>query len=162
MRGKFITLKSRLKMIQDFISFFHKEYDKKEPAFWQVASIPANVPQDDPLLKKRYDDFFEKDVSVLDGMIGVAEHEQVFEEGNTSLLNAYQRIRGDWNKQSVTLIAAIDDLIKELAFAETKTSAPSPLLKEIRERLEAIKIEIQPAAFRNCRKMNSSGSTRPT
>jgi hypothetical protein len=143
--AKFAGVQAQWELLDKLLHFLQNDYEKKEVALWGDVNNPANADPDEPLqqLKNQYEDFRDKDVAGLDGMLDQLTEAHIFDGKNYSILAAYHDLREQWTQQSTGLLATTDDILKEVTFAETTGTGQSQLLKEIREKLQDVRGQIQ-------------------
>ena len=86
---------------------------------------------------------FEKTAGLLDEKLQSAKKTGLFKGGPVSLVAAYELIMKERKQTSTTLKVMIDNMLAATVLPETKVTKPSPLLKEIQDRLNALAKESQ-------------------
>ncbi|HEY5707603.1 MAG TPA: type VI secretion protein IcmF/TssM N-terminal domain-containing protein [Terrimicrobiaceae bacterium] len=132
---------ARWKLVIDLVNFLKNEFAPKEKSLFQAASQPG-VQQRDSLMEKAYKELSATN-QALNQKLQNAKAAGLFKEGPVSLGAAYELILKERTNQQSTLKSMLDELLTETVSAETNTAHPTPLLKEIQDRLNAILKEIQ-------------------
>jgi hypothetical protein len=130
------------KLIRELVEFLKGQFEPKEQDLIQTANTPGRLQQLDPLLETPYKEF-EKMAVLLDEKLQSAKKNGLFKDGPVSLVAAYELIMKERKKRSTTLKVTIDNMLAATVLPETKITRPSPLLKEIQERLTVLSKENQ-------------------
>jgi hypothetical protein len=129
-------------LIRELIELLKGQFEPKEQDLIQAASTPGRLQQLDPLLETPYKEF-EKTAALLDEKLQSAKKTGLFKDGPVSLVAAYELIMKERKQTSTTLKVMIDNMLAATVLPETKITKPSPLLKEIQDRLNALAKESQ-------------------
>ena len=80
---------------------------------------------------------------LLNEKLQSAKKADLFKNGPVSLISAYELIIKERKQASTTIKVMIDNMLSATVLPETKLTKPSPLLKEIQDRLTALSKESQ-------------------
>jgi len=140
-RGALETLaasEAQWKLILEFVDLFNNQFAPREQDLFQAVAVnQGDIQQSDPLLEAPYKEFAKVD-ALLNDKLQAATKAGLFEGGPVSLSAAYERIIKDRKRQQAVLKTMLDELLTETLSAETKTGAPTRLLKEIQDKLRAV------------------------
>ena len=130
------------KLIRELVDFLKSQFEPKEQDLIQAANTQGRLQQLDPLLETP-DKEFEKMTVLLNEKLQSAKKADLFKNGPVSLISAYELIIKERKQASTTIKVMIDNMLAATVLPETKLTKPSPLLKEIQERLTALSKESQ-------------------
>ena len=130
------------KLIRELVEFLKGQFEPKEQDLIQAANSPGRLQQLDPLLETPHKEF-EKMAGLLNEKLQSAKKTGLFKEGPVSLVAAYELIMKERKQTSTTLKVMIDNMLAATVLPETKITRPSPLLKEIQDRLTGLSKESQ-------------------
>ncbi len=133
---------ARWKLIVELAGFLKGEFAPRETALFQAAANQGGIQQRDPLLEAPFKELQKVNVA-LDEKLQRAKAAGLFKEGPVSLAAAYDQIIKERTNQQSVLKSMLDELVTEALSAETQAGEQTPLLKEIRARLNGILKEIQ-------------------
>jgi hypothetical protein len=130
----------RWTLIRELVDFLKSQFEPKEQDLIQAANTQGRVQQLDPLLETPQKEFA-KMCALLDEKLQSDKKADLFKDGPVSLVAAYERIIKDRKQAATTLKVMIDNLLAATLVPETQVTKPSPLLKEIQERLNGLSKE---------------------
>src|SRR4029453_1591762 len=130
------------KLIRELLDFLKGQFEPKEQDLIQAANTPGRLQQLDPLLETPHKEL-EKMTALLGEKLQAAKKAGLFKDGPISLVSAYELIIKERKQTSTTLKTMIDNMLEATVLPETKITRPSPLLKEIQDRLTALSKESQ-------------------
>jgi IcmF-related N-terminal domain len=130
------------KLIRELVEFLKGQFEPKEQDLIQAANTPGRLQQLDPLLETPHKEF-EKMAALLNEKLQSAKKAGLFKDGPVSLVAAYELIMKERKQKSTTLKVMIDNMLAATVLPETKITRPSPLLKEIQDRLTGLSKESQ-------------------
>jgi hypothetical protein len=130
------------KLIRELVEFLKGQFEPREQDLLQAANTPGKLQQLDPLLETPHKEF-EKVKALLDEKLQLAKKSGLFKDGPVSLVAAYELIMKERKQTSTTLKVMIDNMLAATVLPETKITRPSPLLKEIQDRLTVLSKESQ-------------------
>ena len=133
---------ARWKLIIDLANFLKNEFAPREKGLFQAANNQGGVQQRDPLLEAPYKELGKVN-QAFEEKLQNAKAAGLFKDGPVSLSAAYELIIKERTNQQSTLKAMLDELLIETVSVETQAGNPTPLLKEIQARLNAVLKEIQ-------------------
>ncbi len=129
-------------LIRELVDFLKGQFEPKEQDLIQAANTQGRLQQLDPLLETPHKEF-EKMTVLLNEKLQSATKADLFKKGPVSLISAYELIIKERKQASTTIRVMIDNMLAATVLPETKITKPSPLLKEIQERLTALSKESQ-------------------
>jgi len=129
-------------LIRELVDFLKGQFEPKEQDLIQAANTQGRLQQLDPLLETPHKEF-EKMTVLLNEKLQSATKADLFKNGPVSLVSAYELIIKERKQASTTIKVMIDNMLAATVLPETKITKPSPLLKEIQERLNALSKESQ-------------------
>ena len=122
------------------VDFLKSQFEPKEQDLIQAANTQGRVQQLDPLLETPQKEFA-KMCALLDEKLQSDKKADLFKDGPVSLVAAYELIIKDRKQAATTLKVMIDSMLAATLVPETQVTKPSPLLKEIQERLNGLSKE---------------------
>jgi IcmF-related N-terminal domain len=132
---------ARWKLIIELVNLLKNEFAPREKSLFQAATNQGGVQQRDPLLEAPYKELSKINLA-LDQKLQNAKAAGLFKDGPVSLSAAYELIIKERTNQKSTLKSMLDELLTETVSVETQAGHPTPLLKEIQDRLNAVLKEI--------------------
>jgi hypothetical protein len=142
---------AKLKILVDISDILKNQVGAKEQALYQAASNQGGTLEADPSLQAPYTDLG-KACSSLDDKLQTATAAGLAKDGPFSLVTAYNLLMGERKDEQDKLVAMLTEVLNETTSDEAQikasplsllNTAPSPLLKEIEDRLNAVIKEIQ-------------------
>jgi hypothetical protein len=130
------------KLIRELVEFLKGQFEPREQDLMQAANAPGRLQQLDPLLETPHKEF-EKVNALLNEKLQLAKKSGLFKDGPVSLVAAYELIMKERKQTSTTLKVMIDNMLAATVLPESKLTRPSPLLKEIQDRLTVLSKETQ-------------------
>ena len=130
------------KLIRELVEFLKGQFEPREQDLMQAANAPGRLQQLDPLLETPHKEF-EKVNALLNEKLQLAKKSGLFKDGPVSLVAAYELIIKERKQTSTTLKVMIENMLAATVLPESKLTRPSPLLKEIQDRLTVLSKETQ-------------------
>jgi hypothetical protein len=121
------------------VDFLKNQFEPKEQDLFRAANPQTSAQQLDPLLEKPHEEFV-KMCGILREKLSDKEV-NLFQDGPISLVAAYNLLLKDRKEASITIKTMIEGMLAATALPETQVTKPSPLLKEIQDRLNGLSKE---------------------
>jgi hypothetical protein len=139
-RSSLAASEERWKLIRELADFLKTRFEAKEQDLIQAANTAGRVQQLDPLLKTPLNEF-QGACADLAQKLDAAKKANLFEGGPVTLVAAYELAVKNRTQATTILKTSIEKMLAATLLPETQTTKPSPLLKEVQDRLNALSKE---------------------
>ena len=126
--------------LREMVDFLKGQFELKEQDLFRAATPQTSAQQLDPLLETPHREFA-KMCGLLGEKLQSDKEARLFQDGPISLVAAYDLIMKDRKEASTTIKKMIDAMLAAIVVPETQLTKPSPLLKEIQDRLNGLSKE---------------------